>query len=435
MSAAAALAEKGFHVTLCEERPNLGGRVSSVFNNVRQEWVDNGPHVLLSCYNNFCIFLDRIGARKKIKFQKHLAITFLERGAKKRRFYGMPLPSPLDFISGIFFYSPLDIKDKIKALNVIAKIGSDPIKGMTVMSWLDTLGQSEKAKKYLWYPLAVGVLNENPEDASALLFRNVLIAISKPSSLRMLIGVRVGYATVPFAMLFEPEFTGFMNMHRGKIRLNCRINALETNDGKITGAITVKGERIVSDYYVVCVPPDKLVKLAVKAGDGDRNTAYEGLFSPIVSSHLVFGGQAPDIDSACLLDGHFQWLFNYSRLWRTKTALLSLVKSAASDLVDKDNKEILDLALNDIKNFLPEMSKAKLLHHVVIREKHATITAGARGWGPGASNSLTTWAGGGINNLFIAGDWVEQELPSTIESAAKSGHAAANAVRESNEHI
>jgi uncharacterized protein with NAD-binding domain and iron-sulfur cluster len=36
-----------------------------------------------------------------------------------------------------------------------------------------------------------------------------------------------------------------------------------------------------------------------------------------------------------------------------------------------------------------------------------------------------------IANLFLAGDWIDTGLPGTIESAVRSGYAAADALAES----
>ena len=80
-------------------------------------------------------------------------------------------------------------------------------------------------------------------------------------------------------------------------------------------------------------------------------------------------------------------------------------------------KELLQYTLiirNDIKNFK------------IIKEKRATFvpSIGTLGKRP---NCKTT-----INNLFLAGDWTNTGLPSTIESAVKSGRTAAEIVSELN---
>ena len=46
----------------------------------------------------------------------------------------------------------------------------------TIQKWLDTLNQSAEAKRCLWYPVAVSMMNEHPERASALLFARSLRA-------------------------------------------------------------------------------------------------------------------------------------------------------------------------------------------------------------------------------------------------------------------
>ena len=59
----------------------------------------------------------------------------------------------------------------------------------------------------------------------------------------------------------------------------------------------------------------------------------------------------------------------------------------------------------------------------VVREKQATFSL-APGQ-PRRPGTITAVAG-----LFLAGDWIDTSLPSTIEGAVVSGHAAAGALSE-----
>jgi uncharacterized protein with NAD-binding domain and iron-sulfur cluster len=63
-----------------------------------------------------------------------------------------------------------------------------------------------------------------------------------------------------------------------------------------------------------------------------------------------------------------------------------------------------------------------VLQSVVVKEKQATISAtpGAERLRPGVAT--------GVDNLFLAGDWISTGLPPTIESAVCSGQRAAELV-------
>src|SRR5579863_7967616 len=67
LSAAVALAESGYRITLLEKRPFLGGRATS-YVLPTGEHVDNCQHVTLGCCTNLDDFYRRAGASGKIKF-------------------------------------------------------------------------------------------------------------------------------------------------------------------------------------------------------------------------------------------------------------------------------------------------------------------------------------------------------------------------------
>ena len=65
-----------------------------------------------------------------------------------------------------------------------------------------------------------------------------------------------------------------------------------------------------------------------------------------------------------------------------------------------------------------------MVRATIVREKQATFSLAA---GQPRRPSTTT----PVRGLFLAGDWIDTGLPSTIESAVVSGHQAAEAVMNS----
>ena len=70
LSAAVALAERGFRVAVLEGKPALGGRAYSFADAETGDFVDNGQHVLMGCYTETLDFLDRIGANGQLVFPR-----------------------------------------------------------------------------------------------------------------------------------------------------------------------------------------------------------------------------------------------------------------------------------------------------------------------------------------------------------------------------
>ena len=84
LSAAVALAERGFRVAVLEGKPALGGRAYSFADPETGDFVDNGQHVLMGCYRETLDFLDRIGAYEQLVFHEDLEIEMLDGSRTKR---------------------------------------------------------------------------------------------------------------------------------------------------------------------------------------------------------------------------------------------------------------------------------------------------------------------------------------------------------------
>jgi uncharacterized protein with NAD-binding domain and iron-sulfur cluster len=125
------------------------------------------------------------------------------------------------------------------------------------------------------------------------------------------------------------------------------------------------------------------------------------------------------------LDTDVQWVFNRAALWKGRGAsegYLSLVISDARELSHAPSDEIVSRALADLRKVLPDVPAPR--HTAVVWERQATPAPTPAFWKarPPTATSL--------ENLFLAGDWVDTGLPPTIEAACKSGHAAAAAVKD-----
>ncbi|HXE05226.1 MAG TPA: FAD-dependent oxidoreductase, partial [Bryobacteraceae bacterium] len=146
---------------------------------------------------------------------------------------------------------------------------------------------------------------------------------------------------------------------------------------------------------------------------------------PICSVHLWFDREITDMEHAILLDRELHWMYNKGRLqpWRkTRGSYLELLVSASRSFAALTREQAIEKALDELAEFFPEASRAKLIKAAVVKEVRATfgVPPGIDAARPGA---VSPWP-----NCFLAGDWTATGWPSTMESAARSGHLAAEAV-------
>jgi zeta-carotene desaturase len=131
------------------------------------------------------------------------------------------------------------------------------------------------------------------------------------------------------------------------------------------------------------------------------------------------------IDFAALLETRIQWVFNKSNLLNEKKdgaairQYLSLVISGAQEFVRLNKKQLVEIAMEDLRRVLPRARDAKVIHSLVIKEKQATFVPSPE------LESFRPHARTNFDNLFLAGDWTATGYPATIEGAVMSGRRAA----------
>jgi uncharacterized protein with NAD-binding domain and iron-sulfur cluster len=96
---------------------------------------------------------------------------------------------------------------------------------------------------------------------------------------------------------------------------------------------------------------------------------------------------------------------------------ISVTISAADALVQTDREELAQRLWDDVQRALGIV--APLPSWQIVKEKRATFAATP------AQNALRPGARTRWRNLFLAGDWVQNGLPATIEGALRSGVSAA----------
>jgi zeta-carotene desaturase len=119
-------------------------------------------------------------------------------------------------------------------------------------------------------------------------------------------------------------------------------------------------------------------------------------------------------------------MFNQSRLQTGRGGYyIELVVSATRAFAALSREVAIGKAVAGLAEFFPRVKEAKLEKAALVKEMRATF-----GVPPGIDEARPT-AVSPWPNLFLAGDWTATGWPSTMESAARSGHLAAEAVCKS----
>src|ERR1700680_2805359 len=112
LSAAVALAGRGFRVAVLEGKPALAGRAYSCADAETGDFVDNGQHVLMGCYRETLDFLDQIGTRGQLIFHRNLEIEMLDGPGRHARLKTARLPGPFHMSAALLGSRHLTLRER-----------------------------------------------------------------------------------------------------------------------------------------------------------------------------------------------------------------------------------------------------------------------------------------------------------------------------------
>lgn len=419
IATSAALASAGFGVDLFEARPFSGGRATSwpvpAGDGESGEAIDNCQHVLLRCCVNLMDLYRRLGVDGKIQF--HREYFFIEPGGRLSTLKRGMLDAPNHFAESFLRLHFLDLPDKVAIALAMRAIPGEihsrrDLDSISMLEWLTEKDQTPNAIERYWRQVLVSAVNEELDRMAASHGLQVfwLGMLARSDAYEM------GLAAAPLRELYsEPGL-----LKTGDLRLHHRapISAIEEGrDGRIaaihTAGAEAGGGRVEADYFVSCLPFERLENLMPALPVEWRALEH----SPITGIHLWFDRPITDLPHATLLDRTIQWMFN-----KSGGKYVQLVVSASRTLTRMARADVIELAVRELEEFFPAVKSAVLEKAQVIKEVRATFSAlpGLEAKRPRAATKYP--------NFFLAGDWTRSGWPATMEGAVRSGYIAAEAV-------
>ena len=428
LSAAAVLAERGLCPIVLEARGRLGGRATAFRDRDTGELVDNGQHVLFGCYLETLAFLRRIGADANVRVQGTMEIPFIDEHGTRSVLRCPRLPAPLHLLAGVLGWTAIPLADRLSALRLApaflrARRTGEPnpadVEG-TVGEWLRAHGQSGRLIDALWEPLAVAALNQSIATAAAAPFVTVLARMFGPDPA----AAALVLPTRPLDEMYADPARAFIERRGGTVRTDALARIVTDISGVC--AVEVRGERILTRQVIAAVPWHSMHTLFT-----DAPAALAPLLAaasatasmPIVTVNLWYDRVVMNEPFVGLIGRTIHWIFDKRQVFADNASHLSLVVSAAGALDEVSREGLVALADREVRAALPGARTATLVRGTVVREKRATFSLAP---GQPRRPGTTTLVPG----LFLAGDWIDTALPSTIEGAVVSGHAAARALLE-----
>jgi squalene-associated FAD-dependent desaturase len=385
LTAALDLADAGRAVTLHEARPTLGGAVQTLPEREGdpEPPPDNGQHIALGCFTEYLRFLDRIGERGSF-IRTRLALPVLdENGAAS-----VIEPS----LRALLAYRHLSVKERVRLpLTTLRLRSAQSEPGETFGQLLRRLGETDRSVDCFWDVFIRPALNLRCDEAdpAAGLFtvRTALLGPRANSDLVL--------PTRPLGRMHGDAAGAALEAAGATVLTESRVSSLD---------------ELEADAIVVAVPPRESARLL-----GEPEPALED--SPIVSVHLWFDRPLLGQPLAALLDSDAHWVFDRGSLTGSKPErgqYLTVVSSGVPELLEVRGRELVDRIAGQLTERLGD---AELLWSRVSREPYATVALRPGVQRPGVETSRP--------NVVRAGAWTDTGWPATMESAIRSGRAAA----------
>ncbi len=417
---------RGMEVVLIEGRRYLGGRARSFTDDVTGDVLDNGQHVAMGCYRALRQVLRHLGTEQLLRPNEPVPIAFTAPDGTSDMFDPYRLPGWAGVASGLLrlrSFSPGERMQIVQAGIRAALLRRNG--GETVAELLERYRQPRTVVERFWEPLVLATLNAPSNRADAALLREVLRrAFFGGGTSHYLLVPRAGLSA-----LWDP-LPQWLAQHGGQVRLGIHATEVIESGGRVIGVATDDGQEVRGHAVIAALPPKALERLFPPSSR--VRIAVPALETmPIVSVYLWYSRQLAVPPVVGLWGTTSQWLFDrdffLKRADDTRQQYPGFVEvtiSGASELALKPASEIATRTDAELRSVFPSLADAELLRWRVIKERAATVLLTPK------TARQRLGVASGVDGLLLAGDWTATGLPATLESAALSGIAAADAAAQ-----
>jgi squalene-associated FAD-dependent desaturase len=424
-AAAAELAMAGCKVTLLEAGRSLGGRARAV--DIHGNHLDNGQHILLGAYSETLRLMDMVGV-DSTEALLNLPLQMRYPPGSGMDFVAPRLPAPLHLGLALMRARGLAWADKMS----LARFSTSArwmdwtlYTDCSVSELLERFDQTPRLVQLMWRPLCLAALNTPPERASAQVFLNVLRDSlgARRSASDMLLPKR------DLAALFPTAAGAYVERQGGMLRCGAKAESV-TRAGQgwqvdVSGAAVGGHWKVFADAVVLATPATVSAALldAMPETAGVCAQLRQFDYEPITTCYLQYEAATElELPFYALVDDAAsgawgQFVFDRGQLDPAQAGLLAVVISASDAAAALGQGDLAQAVASQLAAVLgrPELSNPRWTQ--TITEKRATFACTPGLERPGNAT--------GAPGLVLAGDYTAGDYPATLESAVRSGAAAA----------
>jgi phytoene desaturase len=429
------LNDRGYEVVLVEKRSVPGGKVSA-WRDADGDWVESGLHVFFGAYHNLLKFLAECGLADSFDWKPaEMIFASPTHGLAPIRF--VPgLPAPLNGLAGVALSPLMSTGDKLRmALGLLRPIfGSqayiDAQDDQSYAAWHLRHGMGQRTLDDVMHTMALALNFQRADQVSAKLVLTALLHFAQETGAPKM-GLVKGS---PHERLWAPlirQLTG-----RGvTVVLGRKVDHIcyDAAENRVTGFALDDGSTLAGDVYISAMPVHSLRKRLAPALK--RQPPFDGLHhlkgQPVITAQLYFDRMVTEVDNLLFSAGTH--LSVYADLPRVSPdyhsgrgpstrsghgSIVELVVAPAGDLIGQSDEAVLKQVLRDFYRMHPAARGARLIKYTLVRIPNSVYQAR-----PGVDRYRPDQATP-VPNLFLAGDYTQQEFMASIEGAVRSARRA-----------
>jgi 15-cis-phytoene desaturase len=425
------LVDAGVEVEVLEALPFLGGRAST-FRDDDGDWVEQGLHLFLGAYSEFRQLLREIGqpARKVLFWRDE--VFFAEPNGPRAMFGLNPFHAPLRTVGGALGNNKyLNARDKLSLLSLIAPAFESMKKlrnydDRTVEDlWRQRSGRDRVLERFL-QPFCRAIQFTDAADYSAYNFLGWLHqTIVRFPNARL-----GGYKGARDETIFQP-LAHYLEQRGATIRTGVKIKEIlySEQQGLVTGFVRDDDVVVEADAYVAAMPAWHFVPL-IPAPLHDMPFFTEIATLPVAAAiavQLWLDRRVVDHDGYHLIPKTNVVVFQDQSL-RTypyaNGSRLSVDIAPAENLLSWTDEELVSHTLEVLGAAYPAIAQAKVVKSVVLKHPQHLLRPF-----PGVMTRRPSQKTP-VPNLFLAGDWTDQDFFGSQEGAVRGGKLCAKAMRK-----
>ncbi|WP_036166859.1 hydroxysqualene dehydroxylase HpnE [Massilia sp. 9096] len=425
-AAALELSARGCEVTLHEAARALGGRARAV--QARGRVLDNGQHILLGAYRDSLGLMRRVGldpnqTMLRLPLQMRYPPAAGHDAPALLDFAAPRLPAPLHVLVALLRAQGLERADKLALarFTTSARWMDWHLKNdCSVIELLERFDQTPRLYRLLWRPLCIAALNTDPAQASARVFLAVLrdsLGAKRAASDMLL-------PRVLLDELFPQAARRHLEAAGARVLLGSRVESIAPLED---GGWSVRAGGVDARYDAVVLataPWQSASLLRPLAGTASLVGRLEALaYEPICTVYLQYApGTRLPLPFCALLDdpdagAWGQFAFDRGQLDASQDGLLAVVVSSAGRAIALEQALLAEAVARQLAEAFGNAALGLPAWTQVIAEKRATFACTPDLDRPGVDS--------GPRGLLLAGDYTASDYPATLESAVRSGLAAA----------